>query len=127
MFVKFKNLTGAEVCFTAKKIRSESASLIFWCFDTGSKVAVPIEDLISISEVPDMPKIAFIPDYAWDCIKSKFNHLPYHWHNEMLYCMPNDCFKAQSLLRDLMKEMFLGQEEVIIEELPNESYEYNNR
>jgi hypothetical protein len=122
MYIKFKNLTGAEVCFIARKIKQEQGHIKFNCSDTGSKVMVPFEDLISISEIPDLPKVAFITDVAMQLEKAKFENINYYWCKDYLYCFPQDCRKLQKILKDSV-DMYDG--EIILNELPIEDYEYS--
>ena len=117
MFLKYRTLLGKESCLKTKKVSTETNELgIFISF------ILPIEDLISIGERPDMPRIAFVPKGVWlhqinD--KPKFRDLDIRWHEDYLYCWEKDC----ALIANLLKEF--ADDDIIISELPLEEYEKN--
>ena len=126
MFIKYKTLLGKQSCLKTKKVSTEithfGLSITFICNDTWSKIAVPIEDLISIGESPDMPRIAFVPKGVWlhqINNKPKFKDIDIRWHEDYLYCWEKDC----SLIAKLLKEF--ANDDIIISELPLEEYEKN--
>lgn len=118
MFITFNTLSGNLNCLPTRRVKQESVHLVF--SHNGSKLAVPIQDLISIQEVPDLPKVAFIPDYLWkETINNLLKDFNVIWHDEYLYCHFNDCLKIQKILFDT------GESEMILSELPIEDYYFN--
>jgi hypothetical protein len=119
MFITFKTLIGKTSCLQCKKVSQEYKYLSFT--HNGSKFNLPIEDLISIQEIPDIPRIAFIHEFTWKIIESLLTDKNVIWHKDYLYCHSSDCREISKILTEI------GDEEIIISELPIEEYEYRNR
>lgn len=115
MYVKYSTLTGKKSCLKTRKVEYTQYGAEFTCNDTWSKIIVPFEDLISISEIPDLPHIAFIPKSAWDAIKNnpELKEKNIYWHDENLYCWENDNVFLGKYLRSLNMD-----EEIIVNDLP---------
>ena len=119
MFIKYTTLIGKQSCLTTKNVHyrtiGESMFAEFICNDTWSKVVVPVEDLISITEIPDLPHLAFIPKTVWELIKDypEIKDKDIHWHNDNLYCWEKDNIVLGKILRSLNMV-----EEIIVNDLP---------